>query len=88
MHHVARPTAASTKPGTGGRFPWSERFDRIFRNEEVTGSNPVSSTKALVRANFDLHRTLRRRNSAMAPRHSWCHRIERERASQDERYSW
>jgi hypothetical protein len=25
-------------------FPWSERFDRIFRNEGVTGSNPVSST--------------------------------------------
>jgi hypothetical protein len=24
--------------------PWSERFDRIFRNEGVTGSNPVSST--------------------------------------------
>jgi hypothetical protein len=27
------------------RFPWSESFDRIFRNEGVTGSNPVSSTK-------------------------------------------
>ncbi len=25
-------------------FPWSEGFDRIFRNEGVTGSNPVSST--------------------------------------------
>ena len=25
-------------------FPWSEAFDCIFRNEEVTGSNPVSST--------------------------------------------
>ena len=27
------------------RFPWSERFEHIFRNEGVTGSNPVSSTK-------------------------------------------
>jgi hypothetical protein len=27
------------------RFPWSEGFDRIFRNEEVAGSNPASSTK-------------------------------------------
>ena len=25
--------------------PWSEGFDRIFRNEGVTGSNPVSSTE-------------------------------------------
>ena len=25
---------------------WSQGFDRIFRNEEVTGSNPVSSTNA------------------------------------------
>jgi hypothetical protein len=28
----------------GRRFPWSQHFDHIFRNEEVTGSNPVSST--------------------------------------------
>ncbi len=27
------------------RSPWSEGYDRIFRNEGVTGSNPVSSTK-------------------------------------------
>jgi len=26
------------------RFPWSEGSDHIFRNEGVTGSNPVSST--------------------------------------------
>ena len=26
------------------RFPWSEGFDCIFRNEGATGSNPVSST--------------------------------------------
>ena len=26
------------------RFPWSQLFDRIFRNEGVTGSHPVSST--------------------------------------------
>jgi hypothetical protein len=26
------------------RSPWSQRFDRIFPNEGVTGSNPVSST--------------------------------------------
>jgi len=25
--------------------PWSRRFDRIFRNEGVGGSNPPSSTK-------------------------------------------
>jgi hypothetical protein len=28
------------------RSLWSEGFDRIFRNEGVTGSNPVSSTKS------------------------------------------
>ena len=33
------------QPALGCRFPWSEGFDRIFRNEGVTGSNPVSSTK-------------------------------------------
>ena len=27
------------------RFPWSEWFDRIFRNEGAAGSNPASSTK-------------------------------------------
>ena len=27
------------------RFPWSRAFDRIFRNEEVGGSNPPSSTE-------------------------------------------
>jgi len=27
------------------RIPCSQRFDRIFRNEGVTGSNPVSSTE-------------------------------------------
>ena len=27
------------------RFPWSEGFERMFRNEEVAGSNPASSTK-------------------------------------------
>jgi hypothetical protein len=28
------------------RFPWYRRFDLIFRNDEVTGSNPVSSTES------------------------------------------
>jgi len=32
------------RPAIECRFPWSQRFDRIFRNEGVTGSNPVSST--------------------------------------------
>jgi hypothetical protein len=32
------------------RFPSSEGFDRMFRNEEVAGSNPASSTNAPVRA--------------------------------------
>jgi hypothetical protein len=32
------------------RFPWSERFDRIFRNEEVAGSNLSAHQNALVRA--------------------------------------
>ena len=30
----------------GCHFPWSERFEHIFRNEEVTGSNPVTSTES------------------------------------------
>ena len=33
------------KPGTRSRFPWSEGFDRIFRNEKAAGSNPASSTE-------------------------------------------
>lgn len=33
------------KPAERYRFPWSEGFDRIFRNEGVGGSNPPSSTK-------------------------------------------
>ena len=34
-----------------GPTPWSERFERIFRNEEVGGSNPPSSTERPSRAN-------------------------------------
>jgi len=45
MSHAARPTAAHC-PAGASRFPWSQRFDHIFRNEGVTGSNPVSSTKS------------------------------------------
>ena len=33
------------KTSSGWRFPWSEGVDRIFRNEEVAGSNHASSTK-------------------------------------------
>jgi hypothetical protein len=49
-HHDSRPlTSLAPQPPHGTartrRFPWSERFDHIFRNEGVTGSNPVSSTK-------------------------------------------
>ena len=36
----------------GRRFPWSEEFDRIFRNEGVTGSNPVSSTECPDQGDF------------------------------------
>ena len=32
------------------RFPWSQRFVRIFRDEKAAGSNPASSTNALTRA--------------------------------------
>ena len=32
------------KPAIGCLNPWSTQTDRIFRNEGVTGSNPVSST--------------------------------------------
>ena len=51
MSHIARPTAA---PQTRqiGRFPWSERFDCIFRNEEVAGSNPASSTECPVQSDL------------------------------------
>jgi hypothetical protein len=46
--HHARPTTAPRPPHkTIMRrcFPWSGGFDCIFRNEGVTGSNPVSSTE-------------------------------------------
>ena len=39
-------------PARACRFPWSEGFDCILRNEGVTGSNPVSSTDTLVRGCF------------------------------------
>jgi hypothetical protein len=42
--HEARATAAPQDPQMSLN-PWSGRFDCIFRNEEVTGSNPVSSTE-------------------------------------------
>ena len=32
------------RPASEGHCPWSLRFDHIFRNEEVVGSNPASST--------------------------------------------
>jgi hypothetical protein len=34
------------KPAYWQHCPWSDGFDRIFRNEGVTGSNPVSSTES------------------------------------------
>ena len=36
------------KDAISRRFLLSEGFDRSFRNEEVTGSNPVSSTIKLL----------------------------------------
>jgi hypothetical protein len=47
FHDVSRRSSHGRlhKSGIGGRNPWSERFDRIFRNEGITGSNPVSSTE-------------------------------------------
>ena len=39
------PQAGATDPRIRAVSPWSECFERIFRNEEVTGSNPVSSTR-------------------------------------------
>ena len=46
-HAVLRRSSHSraTRPSEGTIYPWSERFDRIFRNEEVAGSNPASSTE-------------------------------------------
>ena len=32
------------RPTDACQIPWSGGFDRIFRNEEVAGSNPASST--------------------------------------------
>ena len=57
------------RPAIECRFPWSERFDRIFRNEGVTGSNPVSSTKHPGQGNFDVGEPLLSRSfpSSLAP---------------------
>ena len=52
--HVGRPTAAPQDPPTCADIPWSEGFDHIFRNEGVTGSNPVSSTKHPGQGDFRL----------------------------------
>ena len=41
LSHVACATAAP-QTANANRFPWSEWFDYIFRNEEVAGSNLVS----------------------------------------------
>jgi hypothetical protein len=43
--------------------PWSQRFDRIFRNEEVADTNPASSTLLLVSVGEILRRSLRGRRS-------------------------
>jgi hypothetical protein len=42
------------------RFPSSAWIDRIFRNERVTGSNPVSSTKHTGQGGFWLRSVLAR----------------------------
>jgi hypothetical protein len=48
--HVVSPRLTSPVPQPRHthpewlQTPWSHRFDRIFRNEGATGSNPVSST--------------------------------------------
>ena len=72
-HLVSRrsPHSRATGPRTDAFFPWSEGFDRIFRNEEVTGSNPVSSTK---RAGQGVVGDLERRclNDLRRPLHHEC----------------
>ena len=45
LSHVARPTAAPQDRYFTPKTP-GQSFDRIVRNEEVTGSNPVSSTES------------------------------------------
>jgi hypothetical protein len=49
LSHVARPTAAPQDSQMRLK-PLVRAFCAIFRNEEVAGSNPASSTNALVRA--------------------------------------
>jgi len=46
ISHVARPTDAPQVSHLVLFPPWSQSFDRIFRNEGVTGSNPPSSTES------------------------------------------
>ncbi len=56
--HVISPHPASLGPqpphksAHEHRFSWSGRFDQIFRNEGVTGSNPVSSTESPGQGHF------------------------------------
>ena len=51
VSHYVSPSLASFAPQpphktvNARRLPWSGGFDRIFRNEEVAGSNPASSTE-------------------------------------------
>ena len=53
-HRVSRGSAPPRPhgPNIECRFPWSGRFDRIFRNEGVMGSNPPSSTESPGRVIF------------------------------------
>jgi hypothetical protein len=56
--HDVSPSLTSLGPQrphrtvTTCRFPCSQRFDHIFRNEGVTGSNPPSSTKCPGQGDF------------------------------------
>lgn len=65
-------------PAIGCRSSWSESFDRISRNERVTGSSPVSSTdlpwirRYLLALRFDRFGILKSRVPHMA--HKRCRR--------------
>jgi hypothetical protein len=54
-------TTVAPQPTKRDRYPWSERFDCIFRIEGVVGSNPISATECVrgfvgARMTTDWHR--------------------------------
>ncbi len=74
--HGACATAAPQAARVGLKG-WSERFGRIFRNQGVTGSNPVSSTEHPGQRDIGASENPPLTHNLPCAAPQACHRIER-----------